>query len=589
MSNDSFSAYFITLFLYVYSRYVGLDALKRLTRIEQMCKEIRKYSKLIYHNLNDYDPSVSSSALDVLYCICDDDNVVEIIDYLLDHLNKKMDTNNHKHNYTDKVTEYGMENQLNMFSNNINTMSNNCNYSNIVLRICILVEKYYTRNLKWYVDVILKLLTIAGDYVDDTVWHHLIQIVCENDDKDLAKDAVKKIFATLHSSPSWKINESIIKLAGFILGEFSHLLLENVSGKQQFDILSKNFYQVSDETKLYLLSTFMKFVNLYPDQLSHDAVKIFKSCNSCVNLELQQRAVEYEIMVTSRSDQIVKKIVEDGVMPDFSPLPREHNLLNLVKNKHQDNKEKHEKNEDDIQCKLAVDENLYKKSLLKMNSVLYNDYKILRFGMKSDTTHGSGLMTIIFYFGNYSKFRITNVFVQFENDSTVNDIEMLFATQNFNIESRQEFALACKVYMLFNHSSNASGVPVLKITFCMDEKNYLLRLKIPIIATKFFRQNNFDNDDNNNTQFKHHWIQHNQQSQTNISLNSTFQNHNVDLIRNVLTQFINIGLVNHSHETNNDTYHNFVGSAICDFATKRKDGKNVSVGVLIRYVNQKAV
>ena len=44
-----------------------------------------------------------------------------------------------------------------------------------VLKVAILAEKYAT-DYKWYVDVILNLIRLAGDYVSEEVWYRVIQI-----------------------------------------------------------------------------------------------------------------------------------------------------------------------------------------------------------------------------------------------------------------------------------------------------------------------------------------------------------------------------------------------------------------------------
>lgn len=50
-----------------------------------------------------------------------------------------------------------------------------------MLKVAILAEKYAT-DYTWYVDVILNLIRIAGDYVSEEVWYRVIQIVINRDD-----------------------------------------------------------------------------------------------------------------------------------------------------------------------------------------------------------------------------------------------------------------------------------------------------------------------------------------------------------------------------------------------------------------------
>jgi hypothetical protein len=50
-----------------------------------------------------------------------------------------------------------------------------------VLRVAILAERF-SPNLQWYVDTILKLMTLAGDFVSKHIWMRVVQIVTNNDD-----------------------------------------------------------------------------------------------------------------------------------------------------------------------------------------------------------------------------------------------------------------------------------------------------------------------------------------------------------------------------------------------------------------------
>lgn len=50
-----------------------------------------------------------------------------------------------------------------------------------VLKVAILAEKYAV-DYSWYVDTILNLIRIAGDYVSEEVWYRVLQIVTNRDD-----------------------------------------------------------------------------------------------------------------------------------------------------------------------------------------------------------------------------------------------------------------------------------------------------------------------------------------------------------------------------------------------------------------------
>lgn len=61
-------------------------------------------------------------------------------------------------------------------------MKKNCKFPSLqVLKVAILAEKY-AQDYTWYVDVILNLIRIAGDYVSEEVWYRVIQIVVNRED-----------------------------------------------------------------------------------------------------------------------------------------------------------------------------------------------------------------------------------------------------------------------------------------------------------------------------------------------------------------------------------------------------------------------
>lgn len=67
-----------------------------------------------------------------------------------------------------------------------------------VLKVAILAEKYAV-DYSWYVDTILNLIRIAGDYVSEEVWYRVIQIVINRD--DVQGYAAKTVFEVLLTKP----------------------------------------------------------------------------------------------------------------------------------------------------------------------------------------------------------------------------------------------------------------------------------------------------------------------------------------------------------------------------------------------------
>ena len=85
------------------------------------------------------------------------------------------------------------------------------------MKVAILAEKYAT-DYSWYVDVILNLIRIAGDYVSEEVWYRVIQIVINRDDvQGYAAKTVFEVGNLSHYSGVYSECESF--------REFSYLFL----------------------------------------------------------------------------------------------------------------------------------------------------------------------------------------------------------------------------------------------------------------------------------------------------------------------------------------------------------------------------
>merc|ERR1712130_471037 len=111
-------------------------------------------------------------------------------------------------------------------------------------------------------------------------------------------------------------------------GEFGHLIEQSkASGIEQFDTLYKHFQSCSQDTKALLLSTFMKFINMY-DDLNDRIMSVFKSHHSAIDPEIQQRSVEYTIMAQYDDQELITSVWE--AMPDF---PERDSALMRVLNK----------------------------------------------------------------------------------------------------------------------------------------------------------------------------------------------------------------------------------------------------------------
>ena len=97
----------------------------------------------------------------------------------------------------------------------------------VALKIAILAEKYAS-DYTWYIDVCIKMLELAGDYVSDDIVYRIVQIVTGFDNHEpnvpLQIYACEKIMNLLEKD---YVYESVVRLASLLLGEFGHLLVKS--------------------------------------------------------------------------------------------------------------------------------------------------------------------------------------------------------------------------------------------------------------------------------------------------------------------------------------------------------------------------
>lgn len=96
----------------------------------------------------------------------------------------------------------------------------------IVLKVAILAEKF-AENLNWYIDVIIKLIEYAGDYVNEDLWFRVAQIITgfgnSEPNNQLQRYAALKMFDVIKTK---SLHESMIKIGAYVLCEFGYLIAE---------------------------------------------------------------------------------------------------------------------------------------------------------------------------------------------------------------------------------------------------------------------------------------------------------------------------------------------------------------------------
>lgn len=201
--------------------------------------------------------------------------------------------------------------------------------------LCICAEKY-APNTKWHIDTMIRVLTTAGNYVRDDVVGNLIQLISEAG--ALHSYAAQQLWLQLILK-DLENKQPMVQVAMWTLGEFADLLnipyiplnsidesiqsaneVEqplNVSEDQVIDVceevLTTNLMNIV--TKEYTIETLMKLSVRFPDHAPR-IKRMLDFYSSHMNIELQQRAVEFCTLFTKHSN------LRPSLLEKMPPLPK---------------------------------------------------------------------------------------------------------------------------------------------------------------------------------------------------------------------------------------------------------------------------
>ena len=274
-------------------RYLALETMSKLQGTPVTNYLISQHKDTILISLRDHDISIRRRALELLFAMCSKEVAQIIVEELINYLYEK---------------DYQLKQEL-------------------VLKIAVLAEKYASK-LEWYVDVILKLIEYAGDYVSDDIWFRVAQIVTGFGSAEpntvLQKYCALKVFQSLNTAHAHPV---MIMLGSYILSEYGYLIapLAGKGMEKQFEVLHRHHQGCTDVGRAQLLTAYSKLLNQCAE-LEDLIIPIFEFYEDHWNVELQQRACEYLALSKAAKGGNIGMAVLDK-MPTFSDSLKNSNVL----------------------------------------------------------------------------------------------------------------------------------------------------------------------------------------------------------------------------------------------------------------------
>lgn len=246
-------------------RYVALNTLIKVVAVEP--NAVQRHRNTILECLRDPDISIRRRALDLSFTLINEGNVRLLIRELLAFLE-----------VADNEFKPIMTSQIGIAADR------------------------FSPNKRWHVDTMLRVLSLAGNYVKEQILSSFIRLIATT--PELQKYAVQKLYANLKKDIT---QESLTLAAAWCIGEYGDLLLQGgqyeeeelvteVKENEVVDLFSSvlNSSYATQIVTEYIVTSAMKLTTRFSDVSQVDRIRrILSSNNASLDVEVQQRAVEY--------------------------------------------------------------------------------------------------------------------------------------------------------------------------------------------------------------------------------------------------------------------------------------------------------
>ncbi|XP_044276824.1 AP-1 complex subunit gamma-like 2 [Varanus komodoensis] len=165
-----------------------------------------------------------------------------------------------------------------------------------------LAAEKFAPNKRWHIDTVLQVLTMAGSYVRDDAVPNLIHLI--GGAKELHGYAVQRLYETAVQDIS---QQPLVQVATWCIGEYGSLLLDGgcdevepkqVDPEEMLSLLQQvlQSHLSLPATRAYALTALMKLGTRLQDSAVNRIRSVVSIYCSCHDVELQQRAVEYNAL-----------------------------------------------------------------------------------------------------------------------------------------------------------------------------------------------------------------------------------------------------------------------------------------------------
>ncbi|PWZ16234.1 AP-1 complex subunit gamma-2 [Zea mays] len=260
-------------------RYVALNMLMKAIAVDTQA--VQRHRATILECVKDADVSIRKRALELVYLLVNDTNVKPLTKELVDYL---------------EVSDQDFKEDL-------------------TAKICSIVEKFSLDKL-WYLDQMFRVLSLAGNYVKDDVWHALIVLM--SNASELQGYSIRSLYKALQASGE---QESLVRVAIWCIGEYGEMLVNNLSMLDMEEPITVTEsdavdaveialqrYSADVTTRAMCLVSLLKLSSRFPPTSERIKEIVAQNKGNTV-LELQQRSIEFSSII-QRHQSIKSSLLE---------------------------------------------------------------------------------------------------------------------------------------------------------------------------------------------------------------------------------------------------------------------------------------
>ncbi|KAI2463993.1 Adaptor protein complex AP-1 gamma subunit [Annulohypoxylon bovei var. microspora] len=246
-------------------RYVALNTLIKVVAIEP--NAVQRHRNTILECLRDPDISIRRRALDLSFTLINESNVRVLIRELLAFLE-----------VADNEFKPSMTSQIGIAADR------------------------YSPNKRWHIDTMLRVLTLAGNFVKEPIMASFVRLVATT--PELQTYAVQKLYTNLKKDIT---QESLTQAGAWCIGEYADSLLRGGQYEEEelvqevkeheiidvFTTILNSSYATQIATE-YIVTALVKLSTRLSDSSQLERIqRLLQFHQTSLDVEVQQRAVEY--------------------------------------------------------------------------------------------------------------------------------------------------------------------------------------------------------------------------------------------------------------------------------------------------------